>query len=337
MTLGCGGDGSGPSGASAPPALTGTVVDAATRAAVAGATVAILDGALSGRTATTDGSGAFRIEGVQAAFAYRVTQTGYKPLERSVTGGGTAVAEGAVALHPEPCATPSCGGPNECTRVLAFLQKPFSGNPRMSSQFDHNVPLGFGSENAVFVNRCGVRANYDGHNGYDWVMPVGTPVLAVADGRVSFAGEETPFFCPLLGRQTAGTSVMIRHTSPTGESFRTVYLHLSALAVTNGQGISAGETLGASGNTGCSTGPHLHFGVFREFDATGRRLPAGAEVATDPFGWQGPGEDPWSVAERGAYSAWLWANPPALLSSEGEGPREMHSPDLLSLGSGIGR
>jgi murein DD-endopeptidase MepM/ murein hydrolase activator NlpD len=83
------------------------------------------------------------------------------------------------------------------------------------------------------------------HNGVDYAAPIGTPAMAVGDGVVEFAGVQGGF----------GNVVIVRH----GANHSTVYAHLSRIQVSRGQTIQKGQTVGAVGTTGWSTGPHLHF------------------------------------------------------------------------------
>ena len=83
------------------------------------------------------------------------------------------------------------------------------------------------------------------HTGWDQIAPVGTPIRAMAAGRVVFAGR----------LEIRGNSVLIDH----GLGFYTVYAHFSDLLVTAGQPVSAGQIIGSSGDTGRSSGPHLHW------------------------------------------------------------------------------
>jgi len=85
------------------------------------------------------------------------------------------------------------------------------------------------------------------HEGIDFAVPVGTPVLASTGGVVVYAGE----------RGSYGNLVTIQ--SPDG--IETRYAHLSALNVAKGDAVTAGQEIAKSGNTGLSTGPHLHFEV----------------------------------------------------------------------------
>ncbi|MGL5609064.1 MAG: peptidoglycan DD-metalloendopeptidase family protein, partial [Aeromonas veronii] len=83
------------------------------------------------------------------------------------------------------------------------------------------------------------------HEGTDFAVPVGTPVLATGDGIVQKATSH-----PL-----AGTYIVIKH----GRTLSTRYLHLSKLLVKTGQRVKMGDKIGLSGNTGRSTGAHLHY------------------------------------------------------------------------------
>ncbi|RCX10440.1 peptidase M23-like protein [Anaerobacterium chartisolvens] len=88
------------------------------------------------------------------------------------------------------------------------------------------------------------------HTGIDIACDTGTPVLAVSGGTVSFAGDGGGY----------GNLVIIEH--PGG--YKTYYAHLSVISINNGTVISAGELIGKAGNTGFSTGPHLHFEVRKD-------------------------------------------------------------------------
>ncbi len=85
------------------------------------------------------------------------------------------------------------------------------------------------------------------HRGVDISVPEGTPVRAMAPGRVAFAGTMRGY----------GFVVMIDH--PRG--VRTVYGHLSELRVETGDTLNDRRVIGLSGSTGRSTGPHLHFEI----------------------------------------------------------------------------
>lgn len=85
------------------------------------------------------------------------------------------------------------------------------------------------------------------HNGLDIAVSTGTSVKAAADGRVTFAGWNGGY----------GILVIIDH----GNGIETRYAHNSRLNVKVGQRVTRGETIAYSGNTGVSTGPHVHFEI----------------------------------------------------------------------------
>jgi murein DD-endopeptidase MepM/ murein hydrolase activator NlpD len=85
------------------------------------------------------------------------------------------------------------------------------------------------------------------HMGLDLAAPTGTPIYAAVDGTVIISGYSS----------SAGNWVVISH----GNGLVTKYMHASALYVSAGQSVSAGDTIAAVGNTGNSFGAHLHFQV----------------------------------------------------------------------------
>lgn len=89
------------------------------------------------------------------------------------------------------------------------------------------------------------------HTGTDFSAPTGTSVYAADGGRVIFAGWRGGY----------GKVIIINHGERGGVNFTTLYGHLSAINIGNGQGIAKGQMIGRVGTTGYSTGPHLHFEV----------------------------------------------------------------------------
>jgi murein DD-endopeptidase MepM/ murein hydrolase activator NlpD len=89
----------------------------------------------------------------------------------------------------------------------------------------------------------------DIHHGVDLDVPTGTPVQAMAGGRIRFAGTMSGF----------GSVVWIDHSG----GMLSIYAHLSKIEVSAGQSVRAGERIGLSGASGQVTAPHLHFEVWR--------------------------------------------------------------------------
>ena len=86
------------------------------------------------------------------------------------------------------------------------------------------------------------------HYGYDIATPVGTEIIAPAGGTVTLGDPDLYY---------EGGTVFLDH----GDGLVSVFMHMSEVDVTPGQVVAAGERLGASGNTGRTTGPHLHWAV----------------------------------------------------------------------------
>jgi murein DD-endopeptidase MepM/ murein hydrolase activator NlpD len=102
---------------------------------------------------------------------------------------------------------------------------------------------GFGWRRDPFT---GVR---EFHRGLDIVAPTGTPVMAPADGLVTAAGRMSGY----------GKTVHLSHGAGLGSRFG----HLSEILVKPGQRVRRGDVIGRVGSTGRSTGPHLHYEIFR--------------------------------------------------------------------------
>lgn len=95
--------------------------------------------------------------------------------------------------------------------------------------------------------------NGNGHNGMDFRASVGTPVLASLTGVVQGTGNTDVGGCYSYGKW-----VLIKHSN----GLSTLYAHLSVISVGTGQNVATSDIIGYSGNTGYSTGPHLHYTVY---------------------------------------------------------------------------
>jgi len=111
--------------------------------------------------------------------------------------------------------------------------------------------------------------SFDGefHPGIDIANSTGTPIHAAADGTVFKAYTSSSY----------GNCVMISHVI-NGQLYTTVYAHLSAIYVSDGQSVSQGQSIGAMGNTGESFGTHLHFELYN-----GRWTPPPHNGAVNPL------------------------------------------------------
>jgi murein DD-endopeptidase MepM/ murein hydrolase activator NlpD len=159
------------------------------------------------------------------------------------------------SARPLPLDRPGLGGPEKSVKDFDMLRgtaltalaerrrlaelvltlplgRPVDGDPELTS--------GFGIRTDPFTRRPAM------HEGLDLRLEPGVPVKATGAGRVVAAGNSGSGY---------GLMVEIEH----GYGLSTIYAHLSAVRVREGETIAAGSTVGLSGNTGRSTGPHLHY------------------------------------------------------------------------------
>jgi len=155
-----------------------------------------------------------------------------------------------IELPDIPQAHPSREDLKRDARDQALLGKVWS---RKEGQAKFMLPLGVPARPLPAGKSFGVKRVYNGklasqpHTGTDYPVPVGTPVLAVADGTVVVAKDM--FF--------EGNAVFIDH----GDGLLSMCFHLSEIKVQAGQEVKKGDTLGRVGSTGRATGPHLFFGI----------------------------------------------------------------------------
>lgn len=123
-----------------------------------------------------------------------------------------------------------------------------------------------------------VLREWRAHRGIDYAAPTGTPIRAVADAMVSFAGWQGGY----------GNIVILEHQKP----YSTAYGHLSRFAkgVKRGSRVKQGEIIGYVGSTGLATGPHLHY----EFRVAG--------VQKNPLGMKLPASYPLAAQYRSLFA-----------------------------------
>ncbi len=118
------------------------------------------------------------------------------------------------------------------------------------------TPVKFSRISSGFTKRCWhpVLHRFRAHKGVDYAAPVGTPVKAAGNGKVSFVGRKGGY----------GRTVILQH----GGKYTTLYAHLSRFArgLRAGQRVRQGQTIGFVGQSGLASGPHLHY----EFRVNGR-------------------------------------------------------------------
>ena len=121
------------------------------------------------------------------------------------------------------------------------LERGLAGIPQVMPADITQISSGFGFRRDPFTGGAAM------HKGLDFKGGIGAPIHAAASGKISFAGRKSGY----------GNVIEITH----GNGLMTRYAHMSAFRAKVGQRVAAGDVIGAIGNTGRSTGPHLHFEV----------------------------------------------------------------------------
>lgn len=198
--------------------------------------------------------------GATAAGAYSVTNATEEPAETVLAAdqavmGGAGVVTGSVDGMQVVAVTPASNAVHteEIQKAAAFAQERAEREARLQR------PMFAMPTKGVWTSGFGYRWGVL-HGGIDIANSIGTPVLAASDGVVISAG-------PYAGY---GNMVKVRHSDGTV----TLYGHLSSWSVDVGERVWAGDQIAKMGNTGNSTGPHLHFEV----------LLNGSD-RVDPVGW----------------------------------------------------
>ncbi len=155
-----------------------------------------------------------------------------------------------IMLPDIPQGNPSAADLQRDARDRAKLGRIFS---RKEGPAEFTLPLSPPARPLPPGKSFGAKRVFNGkpasqpHTGIDYPTPVGSAVLAVADGTVAMA--EDMFF--------EGNAVFIDH----GDGLISMYFHLADVNVQGGQAIRQGHRLGSVGSTGRATGPHLFFGI----------------------------------------------------------------------------
>jgi murein DD-endopeptidase MepM/ murein hydrolase activator NlpD len=159
--------------------------------------------------------------------------------QRRTTGrGGPFVPVSATMGSGEPALSGLLDRLDRWSGMMAVMQMMPLGEPLRQP---YEVSSGFGSRNDPINRRTGI------HEGIDLTASYGAPVYATGDGVIDFAGPWDRY----------GLAVEVDH----GGSVSTRYAHLSRILVREGQAVTRQTVIGLLGNTGRSTGPHLHYEV----------------------------------------------------------------------------
>lgn len=140
--------------------------------------------------------------------------------------------------------------PGAIREVFVWTPPTLSNTGSTSSQGSNINPLVVGTGTYIYpVNsRNFTQFYWYGHRGIDIALPEGNLVYASDTGTVTFANHDTWGY---------GNLIVLNH----GNGFETFYAHLSTINVSPGQIVNQGNVIGATGNTGNSSGPHLHFEI----------------------------------------------------------------------------
>lgn len=153
--------------------------------------------------------------------------------EKLKIGDDLIIPGGEIVQKVEPKPIKNTGSSN-----IASLKNGATSNYDVSGYFTHPLP-----------NSRRVRGLSRTHHGVDFAAPTGTSIYAAASGRVIFAKYGWN------GRY--GNMVILSHDNGS----RTLYAHMSRIGIEEGSYVEKGQVIGYVGNTGRSTGPHLHFEV----------------------------------------------------------------------------
>jgi hypothetical protein len=161
-------------------------------------------------------------------------------------------------------------------------------------------------------------------------MGVGTEVKAVGDGQVITAERGHGNEWPSGG---LGNYVRILHKTTNGKNFTSTYAHLSDVLVSVNQPVSKGQTIGRSGNTGRSTGPHLHFQINEGDTGSGRAVPL--NEASGLLGNGAAGAGTWKNGSSSGNSSSSGYDPSAVDAAMEQGAQYQKTPKAATDAMGI--
>ena len=177
-----------------------------------------------------------------------------------VPRGGVGVVASGLELYQEAQAKLPRLNSLLAGSVKPALEETLAAEEAKIAAYPDGLPIGGPID---ISSEFGLRRNpfggygYETHEGTDFVAPYGTAIVATADGIVKRAEYYGGY----------GNTVTIDH----GYGYETLYAHMSKLAVENGAKVKRGDVVGYLGNTGRSSGPHLHYGIYYKGEAVNPR------------------------------------------------------------------
>jgi len=237
---------------------------------------------------------------------------------RCNTGVGLIKGDGTAVLGK---AYKDSEGKKDCVftiapRKLPVFTPPFAPSSaiHLNSGFDFARGFSVKSHLGVDVDKVNYRGNavtyVEDHDGFDFMMPVMTPLRALAEGVVLAARDRdvTKYKCQTSPQK----EVYVLHTVGSGtyrEEFVAYYAHLNGIVpgLVAGTKVTRNQLLGFSGNTGCSSGPHLHFGISRFTNTAAERMRNYDVPATEDYAKKTV-IDPWgfSWGAKAGFDPWAW-------------------------------
>ncbi|MFI2352841.1 M23 family metallopeptidase [Streptomyces sp. NPDC019443] len=212
---------------------------AAVLAAGLGASMVLGAGAAfaAGTSAPAAAGSATAVDASSAVAAQALAQSKAADAAKAAAAAKTAAAAKAAAAKSQAAkskaAKPKAAKPKAAKNAVTWV-KPVTG---------YTLTASFNQGGNMWSHK---------HSGQDFAVPVGTPVKAAYNGVVVKAGPNGGGDGPAYGN-----AIVIKHTN--GKYSQ--YAHLSKVNVTVGKSVKAGQTIARSGNTGNSSGPHLHFEI----------------------------------------------------------------------------
>ncbi|MDD2383497.1 MAG: peptidoglycan DD-metalloendopeptidase family protein [Sulfurospirillaceae bacterium] len=137
--------------------------------------------------------------------------------------------------------------------MFFYKENYYDQTGKQLERFLLSIPVNYRRISSEFTTKRWhpILHKFRAHLGVDYAANIGTPVKSAGNGKIIYAGEKGGY----------GNTIMVDHAGP----YKTLYGHLNNFArgIKKGKSVKQGEVIGYVGNTGMSSGPHLHFGLYR--------------------------------------------------------------------------